>query len=116
MKQPPKTVPVGARREESGSALIIAATVLIVLSLLGISVVRTVAVEYDTAGAERASQDALYNTEAGIAWAQEELAKKSLVASDGNTFQTELWTPWGQQSMVPTPIVACSAVSARTGF
>ncbi|MEZ4270214.1 MAG: pilus assembly PilX N-terminal domain-containing protein [Myxococcota bacterium] len=54
------------RPQEAGAALIIAFTVMIVLSVLGLMVMQTISVDLDVAGAERSSEHALYIAEAGL--------------------------------------------------
>ena len=58
-------------KRERGYVLLIAASVTIALTLLGIVVLNTTFFGSEFARADRHSQQALYNAEAGIAWAME---------------------------------------------
>lgn len=60
-------------KSERGAVLIIAISVLVMMTLVGVMVMQVVAVDVDAVGAERGGEEALYIAEAGIQWGLQEI-------------------------------------------
>ena len=72
MSHPYRNIPKGER----GTVLIIAMSVLVMMTLVGVMVMQMVAVDVDAVGAERGGEEALYIAEAGIQWGLQEVDLK----------------------------------------
>ena len=64
------------KREERGWILVVAMSMTIVITFMGMLVLQSASVDARLAGAERNSETARYIAEAGIAWAVEKLKLK----------------------------------------
>ena len=83
----------GLGAAERGAALLFSMIVVAVMSVLGILVMDNIAMDLDSTGAERTATEALYNAEAGVQWAMDDIGNRNIVPNDGATYQNELWDP-----------------------
>ncbi len=77
-------------KRQRGTVLIIAMSVIVMMTLVGVMVMQVVAVDVDAVGAERGGDQALYIAEAGIQWALQEIDNNDNYSIDPNDPD---WTP-----------------------
>ncbi len=83
----------GMRNAERGYSLLVAIVVVVFLSALAAITIRTVTSESRVAGDERASQQALYLAQAGIAWGTDMLRRPPYNLDGSGTIDSVLADP-----------------------
>lgn len=74
--------------QQQGFSLLLAMSVIVLLTLLGIMVLKTVTADLALAGSDRSSQAALYTAEAGVYWGLDKL--RDDYGFDGDTPQYDI--------------------------
>lgn len=78
------------KSSERGAMLLLAVTMVVMLTLMGALVMRTVGDDVQVAGAERSADSALYIAEAGLQWARVQIADPNGYNGDLNQVLTAL--------------------------
>ncbi len=96
----------GTRVRESGTAMLVTMVIMVALSLLGLSTLRTVMGDQQVSGFQARSRTALHAAEAGLAQVQADMNGAAAPEITTSTLGDSTLYPHGQPSYGPDPTVA----------